>query len=216
VPRESIVVELATMTIDRRGRLRRWLGGDGPPSLRAALFLALSTFLCGCVVASLLFVGVWRHTAGEAARLQAAQAHARAIQQADRQQLLAAKADLDLLKARFARNERLLTEAKRRAAQATTALARARAATRAISRTLTPRLQTVADAAAALARQTATIHSELTALETYAQQPGATGIDAGYLETQARYVARQAAAAASAAAALTQQARDAQASAGSG
>src|SRR5205085_9615896 len=76
----------------RRRRLLRLPGGGASPSLRAALFLALSTFLCGCVMAGLLFVGVWRHTASEAAHTQAAQ-------QRDRQQLLSTQRTLAGLKA---------------------------------------------------------------------------------------------------------------------
>lgn len=204
------------MTFERRGRLRRWFGGTGPPSARAALFLAVSMFLCGSVLASLLFIGLWRHTADEASRVRAAEAQTRAIQQTDRQRLLAAQAELVALKGQLEQNRRVLTKVRSRAAATAAALQHARGAREAIVRELTPRLQALADAAAALARQTATIQSELTALEAYAQHPGATGVDPGYLATQASYVGRGAAAAASAAAALARQARDAQASAGAG
>jgi hypothetical protein len=207
-------VELTTMSIGRRRGLRGWLRGDGPPSARAALFLAFSTFLCGCVFASLLFVGIWRHTADEASRVRAAEAHTRAIQQSDRQRLHAAQAELEALEAQLTQSRQALTQIRSRAAETAAALQHARSAREAIARELTPRLQALADAAAALAGQTATIQSELTALEAYAQHPGATGVDPGYLATQASYVGRSAAAAASAAAALARQARDAQASAG--
>jgi hypothetical protein len=209
-------VELTTMTFDRPGRLRRWFGGTGPPSARAALFLAVSTFLCGCVLASLLFVGIWRHTADEASRVRAAEAHTRAVQQSDRQRLHAAQAELEALKAQLTQSRQTLTQVRSRSAETAAALKHARGAREAIVRELTPRLQALAEAAAVLARQTATIQSELTALEAYAQHPGATGVDPGYLATQASYVGRGAAAAASAAAALARQARDAQASADAG
>ena len=76
------------------------------------------------------------------------------------------------------------------------------------------RLQDLVETAAALARQTATIESELKALEAYTRHPGAAGVDAGYLATQARYLIRSAAAAAAAAATLAQRTQDAQASFG--
>jgi hypothetical protein len=204
-------VELTTMTLDRRGRLRRLLGGAGPPSTRSALFLAVSMFLCGSVLASLLFVGLWRRTADEASRVREAEAQTRVIQQTDRQRLLAAQASIVTLRAKLAQSSQALTQVRARTAEATAALEHARRANSAVVRTLTPRLQALTDAAAALARQTATIQSELTALEGYAQHPGATGVDAGYLATQASYVGRGAAAAAAAAGALARQARDAQA-----
>jgi hypothetical protein len=204
-------VELTTMTFDRRGRLRRWFGGNGPPSARAALFLAVSMFLCGSVLASLLFVGLWRHTADEASRVREAEAQTRAIQQTDRQRLLAAQVDLTALRTQLARNKQVLAKVRARAAETAAALAHSRSVDRALVQALTPRLQALAESATALARQTATIQSELTALEAYAQHPGATGVDPGYLATQASYVGRGAAAAASAAAALAREAGEAEA-----
>lgn len=201
------------MTLERGGRLRRRLRDGAPPSLRGALFLSLSTFLCGCVLASLLFVGVWRHTAGEAARSQAAVAHTQAIQQRDRQQLAAATSRLEALQAQLARSRRMLTRTEHQAAATKASLTHANAASRAVIQSLAPRLQTLSGTAATLAHTIATVEAELGALATYAQNPGGAGLDAGYLETQTRYVARVAASAASAAAALAREAQDAQAAA---
>jgi chromosome segregation ATPase len=203
-------VDVTAITVDRRRGLGRLLGG-APPSGRAALFLAVSMFLCGCVVAGLLFVGIWRHTASQAADSQAAQ-------QRDRQHLLAAestlaelKAQLVGLKAQLARNQLALARAKTRAAHATSQLVQARNAGRAITTSLAPSLQELIRAGETLARQTATMESELTALETYARDPGAVGLDAGYLESQIGYVARSASAASSQAAALARHSQDVQA-----
>lgn len=201
------------MTLARRGRLRRWLGNGAPPSLRGALFLSVSTFLCGCVLASLLFVGVWRHTAGEAARSQAAVAHTKAIQQRDRQQLLALRSQVETLQAQLARNRRVLVRNERQAAATKASLTHANAATRAVIQSLAPRLQSLSGTAATLAHTLATIEAELGTLATYAHDPGGAGLDAGYLETQTRYVARVAAGAAAAAAALAREAQDTQAAA---
>jgi hypothetical protein len=103
------------------------------------------------------------------------------------------------------------SRARRQAAEATTELAQAEKAARARARSLTPRLQNLTESAATLAGQSATLESELTALETYARHPGAAGLDAGYLTTQTRYLARSAAAATAAATALAQESRNAQA-----
>jgi chromosome segregation ATPase len=203
-------VELTTMTVGRRSRLRRWLGDGGPPSVRGAVFLSVSTFLCGCVLASLLFVGIWRHTAGEAAKSKAAVAQTRAIQQTDRQQLLAVKARLDALRAQLTRAHRQLAQAEQQTAGTKAALAHAQAASRALLRSLTPRLQAMSGTATGLAHTTATIQSELAALATYAHDPGGAGLDPGYLESQTRYMERVASTAASAAAELARDARTAQ------
>jgi hypothetical protein len=205
-------VELTTMTLERRpGRLRRWFGGSASTSGRAALFLAVSMFLCGAVLASLVFIGLWRNTADEASRVRAAEAQTRAIQQTDRQRRHAAQPGLAALRTQLAHTKDVLAQARARSAETAAALAHTRASDRALVRTLTPRLQELAASATTLARQTATIQSELTALEAYAKHPGAAGLDPGYIATQASYVGRGAAAAASAAAALAQDTREAQA-----
>jgi hypothetical protein len=209
--REEGTVDVTAITVDRRRRFGRLLGRSAPPSGRAALFLAVSMFLCGCVLAGLLFVGIWRHTASQAADSQAAQ-------QRDRQQLLAAertlaelKAQLVGLKAQVARNQLALDRAKTRAARAASQLVQARNANRVITTSLVTSLQELVRAGDSLARQTATMESELAALETYARDPGAVGLDAGYLESQIGYLARSAAAATSQAAALARHSQDAQA-----
>ena len=177
---------------------------DTPPSAGAAIFLALSMFLCGCVLAGLVFVAIWRHTATGRAQSQAAQ-------QSLRRQLLDQEQTLATVQAQLARNLRLLARARRQAAGAATALAQNERATRALARSLTPRLHDLIQSAATLAGQSATLESELTALETYARHPGAAGLDAGYLMTQTRYLARSAVAATAAATALAQESHDARA-----
>jgi hypothetical protein len=197
------VVEVTGLVFGPPRRLRRWLGGGAPPSFRGALFLALSTFLCGCVVAGFVFVGIWRNTATEKAQTQAAQ-------QSAQRQLREAERTLAGLRTQLAHEQQLLARTRRRAAEATTALAETRKEGRGLTRSLTSRLHELISTAAALAGQTATMESELTALETYARHPGAAGVDAGYLATQTRYLVRSAAAAAAASATLTQLGRDAQ------
>jgi hypothetical protein len=190
-------------------QLRQWLRSDGPASKGAQLFMFVSALFCGAALAGLLFVGVWRHTAGEAARNRAAQEN-------DQQALRASRQAVSALGAKLAHEKTLLAQATRRGAtanaslaqartslrQARAALASAEASSAAARQALAGRLDALGGEASALARTTATLRSELSALETYASQPGPTGIDAGYLAAQVQYLRAAAAAAASAAAQL--------------
>jgi hypothetical protein len=202
-------VEVRAVEFERRHWLHRWLGGSAFLSVRAALFLALSTFLCGCVTAGLVFVGVWRHAATEQAQAQAAQQSDRQQLLAARRTLLAARSTLAGLKAQLARDQRVIVQTQGRAARAASALAQAAKVNHALVGSLSPGLQELIEAAAALASQTDTIQSELNALETYVLHPGAAGLDAGYLATQVHYLARSAAVASSAAVDLARHSREA-------
>jgi hypothetical protein len=190
----------------RRGRVRQWLRSDAPASKGAWVFMFVSALLCGAALAGLLFVGVWRHTAGEAASSRAAQVSDHRALQDSRRTVAALKVQLgheqDLLaRSRHvsARTATALSAARSALAQAQAALARTQAAARTARSAMAVRLSGLSAAASGLARATATLRSELMALETYAAQPGPTGIDAGYLAAQVRYLEVSAAAAASAA-----------------
>jgi type II secretory pathway component PulJ len=181
--------------------------GTAPPSLRAQILLVASAFLCGTVLAALLFVGIWRHTANDGARAQASQ-------RASQQQLIAARRRIGTL-------QKDLTQAKDAAGAAGAALARERtalkqqtAANTALARALPPRLTALTASARDLESQLTTLQSELKALGTYVNDPGATGLDAGYLATQVEYMTSAAKTAAGAAAAISQKATDAGATLG--
>jgi len=190
----------------RRDGVRQWLRGDAPASRAAFLFMFVSALLCGAALSGLLFVGIWRHTAGEAARNQAARI-------GDQQALQASRRTAATLRTRLAHEHQLLAQTARARkaataalaqsrsalAQAQEALARTKAADAASLHSLTARVAGLSGAAGTLARATATLRSELTSLESYAANPGPTGIDPGYLATQVRYLEASAAAAASAA-----------------
>ena len=202
----------------RRSRLRDWLSGDAPASRGAQVFMFVSALLCGAALAGLLFVGVWRHTAGEAARSQAASL-------SDHRAVETSRRTVATLRARLAHEQELLVTAERTGArgkaalaqarsafaQARAALARTQAADGAALRSLTQRLAGLSGAAGSLARATATLRSELAALETYAANPGPAGVDAGFLATQARYLLASATVAASAAADVVRRTDDLQA-----
>lgn len=213
---------MSEIEVGRLRRVHRWLDGDAPPSRGAQIFLFVSALLCGCAVSGLLFVGIWRHTASDAARTRVAQL-------SDRRQLLASRRALATLRSRLADDEALIArlnsrEARTHAAlvhadaalaRARTALARAQvelahagAANSARNRRLTARLGTLIESAGTLAQRTSTLQSELAALEAYALHPGAAGVDTSYVATQARYLVVSGTGAASAAAALS---RDVQA-----
>lgn len=190
----------------RRDRLRHWLRSDAPASKGAWVFMFVSALLCGAALAGLLFVSVWRHTAGEAASSRAAQVSDHRALQNSRRTVAALRTQLgheqDLL-ARAnhvsSRTAKALFAARGALAQAQAALSRTQAADRTARSSMVVRLSGLSAAASSLARATATLRSELTALQTYAAQPGPTGIDAGYLAAQVRYLEASAAAAASAA-----------------
>jgi chromosome segregation ATPase len=201
------------LELARRGRVRHWLSSDAPASKGAQVFMFVAALLCGAALAGLLFVGVWRHTAGEAARSQAARV-------GDQQALRQSRRTIAALSARLANEQALLArsnhagraataalaQARSALAQAHAELARARAADGAAIDAMKARISGLSADAARLQRATATLSSELTALETYAQNPGATGIDPGYLANQVRYLEASAAAASSAASELSRRA----------
>src|SRR5215472_3071110 len=88
-----------------RGRVRDWLRGDAPASKGAQAFMFVSAMLCGAALSGLLFVGVWRHTAGEAASSKAAQ-------QTDRRALAVSRRSVATLTARLAHEQTLLATSR--------------------------------------------------------------------------------------------------------
>ncbi|HET6943911.1 MAG TPA: hypothetical protein VFI01_01050, partial [Gaiellaceae bacterium] len=72
------VTEITAIRSGIRAHLHRWIARPvAPPTLRALVALLLSAFLLGGVLAALLFVGVWRHTAAEGDRARSAQLESR-------------------------------------------------------------------------------------------------------------------------------------------
>jgi hypothetical protein len=181
--------------------------GAAAPSLRAQILLIASAFLCGTVLAALLFVGIWRHTAADGARAQASQ-------RVSQQQLTASRHRIAALQAELAQTKELATATAARAARDHAALTRESAANAALARTLGPRLAALTSSAHSLSSQLTTLQSELKAVGSYLAQPGATGIDAGYLAAQVQYMTSAAKSAVAEAAAIAQRATDAGATLG--
>jgi chromosome segregation ATPase len=177
----------------------------GAPSLRAQILLILSAFLCGTVLAALLFVGIWRHTANDGARAHASQV-------ASQRQLAATRRKIAALDAALAQSKQAATAAESLAAREKTALAHEVASNAALARALPPRLATLTASAHALESQLTTLQSELKTLASYVNAPGATGLDAGYLAAQIEYLNSAAKSAVDTAAAISQKATDAGAS----
>lgn len=190
------------MTQVIRGR-RALVRGYAPPSPRAQIALVTAAFVCGAVLAGLLFVGIWRHTAAEGARAQASGA-------VERRRAAAARRTAARLRLRLSHDEALLRTARTQLAQASRALASARAAQAALARELPPRLKSIAGAGAGLAHDTSTLESELTTLRQYLAHPGPGGLDPNYVASQAHYLAGSARTATADAAALAQAAQGAQ------
>lgn len=180
------------------------------PSLRGQLFMLVSVFLCGCVLTGLLFVGVWRHTASAETRAHTAQVGYERQLATTAHALASTRHALATLRAQLAHANGMLVAARRQDAADRASLAQARSATSAVTRALAPDLKSLVDSAGSLAHQTTTLRSELTALERYARSPGPTGVDAGYMQSQAHYLASSADTAATGAATLLAQAQGAQ------
>lgn len=181
--------------------------GTGPPSLRAQILLVASAFLCGTVLAGLLFVGIWRHTADDGARAQASQ-------RLSQQQLTTARQRIAALTKDLTAAQQTASAAAAVVARQRTALKRETAAHAALAHALPPRLAALTTSAHELESQLTTLQSELKALGTYVNDPGATGLDAGYLATQVDYMTSAAKTAAGTAAAISQKATDAGATLG--
>ena len=196
-----------TQIASPRRRVRRWLAGvSAPPSLKAQLVLMFSALLLGGVMSSLLFVGIWRHTAADGQR-------ARAAQVADRQQLQATQRKLASLEAAQARAQAALTKARHRQAAAAAQVLQLRQLHHAVGNSLQPRLQALAGTGATLAHDTATLKSEIAALRAYLTTAAPAGADSAFLDAQIKYLVASTEHASAAASSLEQQTQAAQAAA---
>src|SRR5262249_34866401 len=114
-------MEASTIEFGRRGRLRHWLRGDGPPSRGAQLFLFVSALLCGAALSGLLYAGLCRHPACEVARPRNAQV-------GDHRALVASKQALAALRVKYRREQALLASAQSARLGTAKALAQSRTA----------------------------------------------------------------------------------------
>src|SRR5437016_3628391 len=176
------VTEVTQVASSRRGTIRRRLAGAGaPPSLQAQLVLMISALLLGAVLTSLLFVGVWRHTAADGER-------ARASQQAARHELQATQRKLAAVDAQLAGKESALAKARLARAAAASELAQLRRLHHSVEQSLRPPLQGLTGTTGTLAHDAATLRSEIAALRAYLQTASGAGVDSGSLDAQIRYL----------------------------
>ena len=154
-----------------------------------AWVLPLAAFLFGVALSAVGFVGIWRHTASEADR-----AHANANTTAERLsraqdrvrrlegEIAAGRHGLTAARSTLARTRRMevALAAKLGAAERTNGLIAAR---------LPGQLSSVDEVAGSLARQSSSLASDLTGLESYLGQSGSR-IDPAFLKIQIRYVIR--------------------------
>jgi hypothetical protein len=166
----------------------------------------ISALLLGGVLSSLLFVGIWRHTAADGQR-------ARATQLADRQQLHATQRKLASLEAVQARERAALTKARLGQSAAAAEVLQLRQLHGAVGNSLRPRLQALAGTGATLAHDTATLKSEIAALRAYLTTASPAGADSGFLDAQIKYLVASTEHASAAASSLEQQTQAAQAAA---
>jgi hypothetical protein len=201
------VTEITAVRSGPLGRVRARLGeATTPPSLRAQVALVASAFLLGGVLAALLFVGVWRHTAAEGDRAREAQGASRLALQSARRDLAVSERELAVARGALAtlRNDRrgLTREV------ATLRRVNSRAAA-----SLPPHLQAIAQSTDALAHDAAKLASALAALGDYARRAAPDGIDPAFLAAQVQYLSGLTTRTRSAVATLAEQVRAAQAAA---
>jgi chromosome segregation ATPase len=201
------VTDVTQIASGRRRGVRRWLGGVGaPPSLQAQLVLMISALLLGGVLTSLLFVGIWRHTAADGQR-------ARAAQVADRQQLAATQRTLAAVEAKLASERAELAKARLGRDGAAAELTRLRRLHRSVGDSLRPQLQGLTATTGTLAHDTTTLRSEIAALRAYLTSASPTGVDSGFLDAQIKYLVASTESANSEVSRLEQQTQEANAAA---
>lgn len=171
-----------TQIVSPLRRLRRRLTGAGaPPSLQAQLVLMISALLLGGVLTSLLFVGIWRHTAADGAR-------ARAAQLADGQQLRTTQRKLASVESAQVSERAALAKALRGQVAASAELTRLRQLHHAVANSLQPQLQALASTTGTLAHDTSALKSEIAALRAYLRSASPAGADSGFLDAQIKYL----------------------------
>jgi hypothetical protein len=176
VTRESIV--------KRPARLRRFLGSH--PNA-PTWFLSVAAFLFGVTLSAAIFVGVWRHTASEAGR-------ARASAKTTAQDLAGARDQITTLQGKIRNDQSRLGLARTALAQLqgkqhalAAKLVVVEEANSRLAARLPGQMTRVERTAGALARESASVASALSALNSYAAQ-GGSGIDLAYLKLQIQYV----------------------------
>lgn len=196
-----------TQIVSPLRRLRRRLTGAGaPPSLQAQLVLMISALLLGGVLTSLLFVGIWRHTAADGAR-------ARAAQLADGQQLRAAQRKLASVERAQVSERTALAKALLGQAAASAELTRLRRLHHAVANSLQPQLQALTSTTGTLAHDTSALKSEIAALRAYLRSASPAGADSGFLDAQIKYLVASTERANAEASTLAQETQHAQATA---
>lgn len=201
------VTEITAVHSGLRAHVRRWLAQPAaPPSLRAQAALLLSAFLLGGVLASLLFVGVWRHTAAESD-------HARSAQVESRRELHAARTQLTRSERRLATAQASLAKLRSQHRRLAHELARLRGIDSRLARNVTPRLQAIAGEADTLGQKAGKLGTALTTLRDYLHNASSTGVDAAFLAAQVGYLIGSADSARATASQLAAETRQAQASA---
>jgi hypothetical protein len=179
------VTEITAVRSGVRHRVRTAIAHrSGPPSLGAQLALTAGAFLLGAVIAGLLFVGAWRHTAAEGDV-------ARAEQHEVAQRLQIATAKVETL-ARAAAAAR--ADAARAAQRVRTTRERLGALDRRDRRVasgVAAGADGLAGAAADLERRTTKLRSALASISDYLA--GGSAVDPAFVQAQIRYVMASAA-----------------------
>jgi hypothetical protein len=201
------VTEITAIRSGVRAHIQRWLARPvATPSLRAQIALLLSAFLLGGVLAALLFVGVWRHTAAEGDRARRAQLESKQALRAAQIQMTRSEGQLADARASLAK---IRVERRRLGRE----LNRRRAVDGRLATSLPPRLQSISANAGAVEQKTAKLGAALATLRDYLRNASATGVDAAFLAAQVGYLIGSANTMRATASQLAAEAQSAQASA---
>ena len=183
----DVTEEVTREDVGRRGsRLQRFRLAH--PNV-VAWVLPFAAFLFGVTLSAVGFVGIWRHTASEADRAHssanaAAQRLSQTFSEVRRLQGKLGDAHTGLVAARSA-----LARAGNKEATLATKLAAAERTNRLIAARLPGELAGVDVTARSLARQSSSLASDLSGLESYLGHSGSS-IDPAFLKIQIQYVIR--------------------------
>jgi hypothetical protein len=143
--------------------------------------LPVAAFLLGVTLSAVAFVGVWRHAASQSDRARAARTSAD-------HRLRQALAQVGRLEHTVAKDRALLARARTAEHTLAARLATLERTNGAVADRLPGQIAAVETTATALARQSASLASALSSLQTYLAANGGSTIDPGFLSAQVRYL----------------------------
>lgn len=182
--REGLTMDITEVASPRPllARLARRLNHAlGSHAGLAHWLLPVAAFLLGVTLSAVAFVGVWRHAASQNDRAQAARTSAD-------HRLRQARAEVARLERTVAKDRALLARTRTAEHALAVRLATLERTNGAVADRLPGQIAAVETSATALARQSASLASALSSLQTYLAASSGSTIDPGFLSAQIRYL----------------------------